>query len=64
MLIDVEKIVHTGHSHCVRLNWNEDCFLRIYERSDSSQTETYTEGEGFLAEWQAGPLPGEWRQRC
>ncbi len=35
MVIDVEKINHPEHQHCVKLSWTEDCFVPINDRPSS-----------------------------
>lgn len=40
MVIDVEKIVHSTHGHCVKFSWDEDCFLPINERWAGNDNET------------------------
>ncbi|MFZ5823581.1 MAG: hypothetical protein ACOY94_04505 [Bacillota bacterium] len=40
MLIEVEKINHPVHKHCVKLSWAEDCFTPIHDRTSASNKTT------------------------
>lgn len=37
MVIDVEKINHPVHKHCVKLSWTENAFVPIHDRPDSAE---------------------------
>ncbi|MFZ5823647.1 MAG: hypothetical protein ACOY94_04850 [Bacillota bacterium] len=36
MVINVEKINHPIHQHCVKLSWAEDCFIPMNERTSTA----------------------------